>query len=360
VGVNHRLNVFGYTYLGGLSEEYAVGNAGQLDLIAALQWVRDNIGNFGGDPGNVTILGQSAGGKSVMALFASPLAHGLFQKGVAMSQYGIPDATRAKAIDAGSKVASALGLNGADATAAELRAVPAEKFGQLKDQGLSLAPVPISGDSVLPQPIQDTFDAGNEAPLPLIVGDTSDDASVITGFGVDPAKVIQSMRSAGMILKVLYPGVKGDKELGSQVVRDVVFTFPAKWVADRHSKLAPTWRYYFDYTAVKQRANFPHGVPHGAEIVYVLDTAAIYPDTKHAFTQQDLKYERKVSEYFFEFAKSGTPSCAGSAAWPSHSGGHDKTMHFGETIVVQTNFMKARMNVFSGASKLLGGMLSKK
>ena len=154
--------------------------------------------------------------------------------------------------------------------------------------------------------------------------------------------------------------MKDDKQLGSQVVRDAVFTFPVKWVADRHSKLAPTWRYYFDYTAVKERAKFPHGVPHGAEIVYVLDTAAVYPDTRLVFTQQDLKYARKVSEYFFEFAKSGKPSCPGSAAWPNHQSEQDKTIHFGETIVVQTNFMKARMNVFGGASKLLGGMLSKK
>ena len=85
VGVNHRLNVFGYTYLGGLSDKYAVGNVGQLDLVAALEWVRDNIANFGGDPGNVTIFGESGGGAKVSTLLGMPAAKGLFHKAAVQS-----------------------------------------------------------------------------------------------------------------------------------------------------------------------------------------------------------------------------------------------------------------------------------
>jgi len=80
VGVNHRLNVFGYTYLGGLSPKYATGNAGQLDLIAALEWVRDNIAQFGGDPAKVMIFGESGGGAKVSALLAMSAAKGLFHR----------------------------------------------------------------------------------------------------------------------------------------------------------------------------------------------------------------------------------------------------------------------------------------
>ena len=81
VGINHRLNMFGYLYLGAFSEKYAdSGNVGQLDLVAALRWVRDNISRFGGDPANVTIFGESGGGAKVNALLAMPSANGLFQK----------------------------------------------------------------------------------------------------------------------------------------------------------------------------------------------------------------------------------------------------------------------------------------
>ncbi len=85
VGVNHRLNIFGYTYLGGLSEKYAMGNPGQLDLILALEWVRDNIANFGGDPENVMIFGESGGGAKVSTLLAMPAARGLFHKAAIQS-----------------------------------------------------------------------------------------------------------------------------------------------------------------------------------------------------------------------------------------------------------------------------------
>lgn len=86
VSVNHRLNIFGFTYLGGISEKFAdSGNAGMLDLVAALEWVRDNISNFGGDPGNVTIFGESGGGGKVSALMAMPAAKGLFGKAIVES-----------------------------------------------------------------------------------------------------------------------------------------------------------------------------------------------------------------------------------------------------------------------------------
>jgi para-nitrobenzyl esterase len=362
VNLNYRLGQLGFFAHPALEKETPNGptNFGLLDQIAALRWVQQNIASFGGDPANVTIMGQSAGAKSVLALFASPLARGLFQRGIAMSSYAIPDATRAKAIEAGVKVADALGLKGAEATAAELRAVPAEKFGQLKGQGLSNAPVPNAGDKVLPQSIQETFAAGKEAPVPLILGDTSDDASVVEAFGIKPAETIQKLRAAHIFVGPLYPGVRGDSELGRQVTRDVLFTMPVRWIADRHSKLAPSWRYYFDYTAVKERAKFPNGVPHGAEIVYPLNTGDIYEGTKNIFTNQDREFARRVSDYCFEFARTGKPTSKGGPDWPNDNGLRDKTMLFGETIEVQTNFMKPRLNILIGSMKILGAISNRK
>jgi len=277
-----------------------------------------------------------------------------------MSSYAIPDATRAKAIEVGANVAQAVGLNGANATASELRAIPATKFGELKGQEFSLGPVPVVGDNVLPQSIQDTFAAGREAPLPLVLGNVSDDSSVVLAFGVDPAKVLRGLRGAGIVAKALYPGVKDENQLGRMVARDLIFTSPVRSLADRHSKRAPTWRYYFDYTAANARSRFPNGVSHGAEIVYFLDTGDLSPDTRSYFSQPDRDYARRTSDYLIEFARSGRPASPGSPTWPSHDARNDKTMQFGQTIAVQPNFMKARLNVFIGGSRLLAPILNRK
>jgi len=90
VGVNHRLGVFGYTWLGGLSDRFGVGNVGQLDLVAALEWVRDNISRFGGDPRNITLFGESGGGAKISALMGMPAAKGLFHRTIIQSGSVLP------------------------------------------------------------------------------------------------------------------------------------------------------------------------------------------------------------------------------------------------------------------------------
>ena len=362
VSINYRLAQLGFFAHPALERETPGGvtNFGLLDQIAALKWVKANIAAFGGDPGNVTIMGQSAGGKSVLALFASPLARGLFHKGVAMSSYVVPDTTRAKALVAGTKVADALGLKGADATAAELRAIPAERFGQLQAQDLSNSPVPIRGDKVLPQSIENTFAAGREAALPLIVGNTSNDSSVVAAFGLDTGEVLKRLGAAGFLVKILYPGAKDDSEIARQATRDLVFTMPVRGIADRHSKRAPTWRYYFDYVTEKQRPNFPLGVGHGAEMPYFLDTGDIFEGTREVFTDADRALARRTSDYLFAFAKTGKPSAKDAPAWPNDRRFSDRTMVFGDKVEVESGFMRARLNVFIGVSKVVGTVLGRK
>lgn len=111
VGVNHRLNVFGYTYLGEIDSRYAdSGNIGQLDLIEALKWVRDNIANFGGDPSNVTLFGESGGGIKISTLMAMPAARGLFHRAIIESGSFLKVRTREAAAEETSKLLSILGL----------------------------------------------------------------------------------------------------------------------------------------------------------------------------------------------------------------------------------------------------------
>ncbi len=363
VSFNYRLGQLGFFAHPALGEVTAnsTANFGLMDQIAALKWVKRNIAAFGGDPDNVTIFGESAGAKSVLALFASPRARGLFHKGIAQSNYAIPDMTPAKALEMGVKVANAAGLPGADATAAQLRAIPAEKFATLEGKGLTSAPVPISGDKVLPQTIEKTFRVGGEAAVPLILGGTSDDSSVALAFGVDPAKLVEKIGAAGVVVKLLYPGVESDAERGRQVTRDLIFTMPVRWIADRHSKRAPTWRYYFDYTAEKLRPKYPNGVPHGNDILYAFDTGDIFAETKPIFTDGDRTFARKFSDYWFNFARTGEPSAKGAPTWPAHSTRADRTMEFGnDRIVAERRFMRARLNTMIGLTAIVGAVVGAK
>ena len=146
VSFNYRLGPFGFVVHPALEREAATppatANFGLQDQIAALRWVQRHIAAFGGDPKRVTIFGESAGAQSVLALMASPPARGLFQQAIAQSPYGLPSHTREQARATGVKLADSLGLPGARASAAQLRAVPAERFAMLEDPKLTLAPSP--------------------------------------------------------------------------------------------------------------------------------------------------------------------------------------------------------------------------
>ena len=112
VTLNHRLNVFGFTYLAGprrKNEKYAdSGNVGMRDIVLALEWVRDNIASFGGDPGNVTIFGQSGGGGKVGTLLAMPAAKGLFHRAIAESGAAVTGVSREAATQSAEKSISSL------------------------------------------------------------------------------------------------------------------------------------------------------------------------------------------------------------------------------------------------------------
>jgi para-nitrobenzyl esterase len=351
VNLNYRLGSFGFFAHPMLEKANPNGpvNFGLLDQIAALKWVQENIAAFGGDPNNVTIFGESAGGQSVLAMFASPLARGLFQRGISQSSYGIPEWTRAKAIDTGVNIANVAGLEGANATLDQLRALPAEAL--LKAQGQeSLAPVAVAGDPVLPRSINDIFSRGGQARLPLIIGTNSDDSSVAAAFGIDPAVVIQRAGTARIAIRALYPGVSDESELGRQLVRDVAFTAPARRRAQLHARVAPMYRYYFSYLRQSERDNLP-GMPHAGEIPFFFGTGdAVWGES---FTETDREMSRKVMAYWLAFAKTGTPAVEGSPAWPAHTARSDRLLEFGDEIIQRNSFMQPRLNLLSAVTERL-------
>ncbi|WP_437746868.1 carboxylesterase/lipase family protein [Sorangium sp. So ce1504] len=373
VTFNYRVGLLGFFAHPGLEKERRLGpvNFGILDQIAALEWVQRNIAAFGGDPGNVTIFGQSAGGESVLALFASPLTRNrepaLFHKGIAQSPYAIPEQSREKANELGVKIARGLfKLNGEHATAEELRAVPAEKFSAKfmptpdnpRGQVPFLGPSPVHGDVVLPTGIRATFEAGEQARRPLVIGSNSHETSVLDAFNMDPAAIMAAILEKGgedaekalAYLKSLY---RSDPEVTDEdledpsrfaglVLRDMLFTMQARWIADKHSGVADSRWYYFSYVPEIDRADQPFGVPHGGEILFP------FGGIRDRFTAADRAMSEKVSGYWFSFAENGTP--AGEVAWPKHTTGgglrQDKTLKLGEQIVVANDFRKMRLDAF--------------
>lgn len=353
VTINYRLGHFGFfAHPAVQTSPDSVINFGLMDQIAALQWVQANIAAFGGDPGNVTIFGESAGAQSVLALFASPLARGLFHKGIAESPYGLPSHTRAQAEKVGIDVASAVGLPGRKATLEELRTIPADKLKMLKGKGLSLAPSLVAGDPVLPEPFLETFKKGEQAAVPLIIGSNSNEATVAEAFGVDPAKLVEHVGILKLARRVLYPDVHDEAQYGREVVRDMIFLTFAKRIAETHSLQAPAFRYYFDYVPVQLRGKEP-GVPHGGEIVFVFGTASLSKTYRSLFSNPDRLMSHRVGNYWHAFAKTGRPDVEGQPTWPSTSRAQNNVLEFGPTITPRTDFMKKRLDAFDEVLHLL-------
>ena len=356
VTVNYRLGPLGYFVHPALERAAPGGpvNFGLLDQIAALRWVRQNIAAFGGDPQQVTVFGQSAGAQSVLALMASPLARGLFQRAIAQSPYGIPSHSREQARQTGIRVAEAVGLPGAQATAEQLRAVPAERFADLQGPGLSLAPSLIVGDAAMPRPLLASFQAGQQAAVPLIIGSNSNETSVALAFGLEPAALVKKLGAARILVKPLYPGVADDAELGRQVVRDVAFTAFAQRIAVLHATRAPTFRYYFDRLPAQQQGREP-GVAHGGEVPAVFGTGDACACLAVGLTDADRRAWQGLAERWVAFAQRGKPELAAGPAWAPDSRWRPTVLTFGpEAQQLQPGFMAQRLNTLILGLKFVG------
>lgn len=360
VTLNYRLGHFGFFAHPALDAEYqaksVVNNFALLDQIAALQWVQRNIPAFGGDRHNITLFGESSGARSVLSLCCSPLAEGLFHKGIVQSAYSLPDVPRKKAQQIGKQVAAHFGLP-EQATAAQLRELPADQFWSLQ-RSLGLGPVAISGDTVLPKPMLDTFMAGKQHRVPLMVGSNSDEASVLDYFGVDAAQVLQQMRKKNRfsysLMKWLYD-IHDDTLLGRSVARDMAFTVMPLLVAQsQHDIGMPAWRYWFDYVSENARDLYPHGTWHGNEIPYVFNTlCTLTPPVAQAYTETDQAFARKVSAFWVTFARDATEFSSelrGELAWPVWRPHADLTLAFGHDgqpqSVLKAKFMRGRLRLF--------------
>ena len=351
VNLNYRVGVLGFLSLPELSAESAHKASGDyafLDQIAALKWVHDNIAAFGGDPNNVTIAGQSAGSMSVLALQASPLAKGLFQKAVGMSgaQIGPPDQPVLKPLPAGEaegqKFEALMKVKSLD----ELRALPADRLVVPRVPG-SPSIGPVMDGYVLPAQAGAIFAAGRQNDVPLMLGFAHDES--FGGLGAikdladyrDKVQAKYGARSAEFL--ALYPATSDEeaKRQARDADRDATMVLSMSDWAKAQTKTghAPVYSYLF---------NRPHsyapgvrftdmdpataGAYHTSEVPYWLGSLDAFNQFRHTrdWTAADWAFSHAMTDSLIAFAKTGKPDTA-TMHWPRYEAQHPMLLELDQT-----------------------------
>jgi para-nitrobenzyl esterase len=340
VSFNYRLGRFGFFAHPALTaaneDNGLLGNYGYLDQIAALDWVQRNIGAFGGDPNNVTIFGESAGGGSVSMMMASPMARGKFAKAIVMSGGGrrmgtelpvhaenAPDGE-----DAGLAFAEWAEVEGTGPEAlAALRALPAETI--VAGIGIAQQPVaPSSGPMIdgflLQAPPPFVYQAGNAAPVPFMAGANTADL----GFAPPAAGDLFDARFGAFadLAREAYAGIAPDA-LEPAINADAGMVEPARHMVQQMTKAGqPAWHYRAGYVPHEMRDDWP-GLPHATEIPFFFKTI----DARYAgkATPEDHAMAATMSAYFMNFAKTGDPNGTELPDWPIYDDESRPVMLFG-------------------------------
>jgi para-nitrobenzyl esterase len=343
VAMNYRLGPLGFFAHPALTKEAkkgeALANYGLMDQIAALKWVKRNIAAFGGDPDNVTILGESAGGLDVLTLMVTPAAKGLFEKATVQSGGGwTSPVTMLQAETAGVAMANTLGLP-ETASADQLRAIPADKL-----VGAGNAQVVVDGRLVVESAAQG-FARGHQAPAPLIIGSNTWEASLLP-----PATYAAYASTTSDAVKAAYATDGADpNKLAQSLFTDATMGAPARWFAAQASKKAGAWLYEFSYVRVVRRGKIP-GANHTSENPYVFDTQMIVPNYSSEIQDADRRVAAFMHSCWVSFAKTGKPVCgAGDPAWPAYDPTSDQLMQFDATPTVVVHGRKAQLDAQQAA-----------
>jgi para-nitrobenzyl esterase len=318
VTINYRLNVFGFLSHPNMKDGMRA-NFGLADQIAALNWVKTNIAAFGGDPRNVTLFGQSAGGMSVIALMTSPAARPLFEKAIVESGalLKIPTPSLSSMQRLGKRFAGGASLS-------EMRTWPAPKLLEhyqsmmATDRSLLIAFSPVVDGQLLPVSPAKVFARHREAKIPLLIGNNSREAlAQIEGLSVvNELAQLYGPNAAGAAS--LYPDRPVDPILGTPanaLLTDVGFRCSSIITAARHSDAgAPTWTYQFEQSLPGLESQ---GAQHSFEIPYVFGSLpAPGKILGGAYTAADRGLSNQIIDYWTRFARAGDPNGGESTLWP--------------------------------------------
>jgi para-nitrobenzyl esterase len=329
VTINYRLGVLGYLAHPALSRESPLGvsgNYGLLDQIAALKWVRANIARFGGDPGNVTIFGQSAGGGSAMLVSVSPMARGLFQKAIFESgaalglpgmQEGDPNGLKA-AEEAGSAFARKLGAT----SLAQLRALPASALIAAKAPRVITGPI-IDG-KVVPLDITAAYRSRRDAGVPILLGWNSNEAARFISHETQTSYAASVRSNYGAIapeLLHLYPA--SDDATATRAAQDLMSDTGFGWrswsIAEARATpgASPLFLYRFDNPPPGPNGQRTDGAVHSDELGYVWGNN----DPDGRWLEADKALAQTMQAYWINFARTGNPNGAGLPRWAPYRDG---------------------------------------
>ena len=369
VTINYRLGPFGFLALADLTAESAngaSGNQGLQDQIAALEWVRDNIASFGGNPGNVTIFGESAGSMSVSILQASPRASGLFHRIIgqsgglfgAMTFRDRPSVNGDPAEAIGASFAAALAGEGADTSLEALRALSAEHVlaTYLANPTLLSALAIVDGD-VLTDEVEAVFEAGKQADVPVLIGSNADEGTALmpytaAGFGAGAAGFAAYIDATFAEVKdeigEHYPASDDEQATASwmDLFGDALFTYPMRaWARAMGTVPSNAYLYWFTWPPPIEDSE-RYGAFHAAEIGYIFGNLELFGATP---TEADRALSERMASIWTQFARTGNPNGEGLPEWPAYTPENEAYMEFGEAVGAKTGLRLAKMELIERA-----------
>ncbi len=352
VSVNHRLNILGFLDLSPFGDKYYnSGNSGLADLVASLKWVKDNIANFGGDPGNVTIFGQSGGGMKVTGLMQIAEADGLFHKAIVMS--GVSDGKLLPTLPGnGEMIVRAMleELNISEKEIEKIESVPYSDlanaynkvFMKVAQTGNYVGNSPIINDYYIGEPLIVGF-RDHAKNIPLLVGSVFGEFSFSPlGFDKHNAdkddinKLFQKMFGENSErIKELFIEAYPDKALADATVIDRFFRIPSKRLAELHANNGKSKAFLYQFTL-----EFPYQYGkiawHCSDIPFVFkNTERVEISNIEGVTE---RLEKQMSDAFISFAKNGDPNHSGIPKWDPVNVGHEPTMIFDKECSVKINY----------------------
>ncbi|KAK3526570.1 hypothetical protein QTP70_030708 [Hemibagrus guttatus] len=340
--IQYRLGLFGFFSTG---DEHAPGNYGLLDQVAALQWVQENIHSFGGDPGSVTIFGESAGGISVSFLLLSPLSTGLFHRAIAESGTALMKSIVGNPLPTAQLVAN---ISGCDISSTQkiaecVKRWPTEEVIALSKERMFLQFVVTVDKIFLPKPVEELLQNQEFHKVPLMTGVTNDEFGWLlpriltpSGWadGMDKEQVLSAMAAFNpdphnqwineLVLEE-YLGSTADpikiRDAYKEMMGDMIFNIPALTLAKLHKAAgAPVYLYEFQHPPSIIQVTRPSfvGSDHGDELIFIFGMcfANAHMKSTTSLTKEENELCRTVMAYWGNFARTGSPNGPGLTPWP--------------------------------------------